>query len=112
MRELSSCRWVDNRHNVICIGKTGCGKSYLGAALAHAACRHGHSTLYTPVPRLMHQLAIARADGSYSRLLARIAKHTAVDGAVFLHLFVHRGTPYPFEAKSDGLADFMARPLL
>jgi DNA replication protein DnaC len=74
VRELSTCHWVDNRHNVIGIGKTGCGKSYLAAALAHAACRHGHSTLYTRVPRLVQQLAIARADGSYARVLARIAK--------------------------------------
>lgn len=74
VRDLSTCRWVDHRHNVICVGKTGCGKSYLGAALAEAACRHGHSTLYTRVPRLVQQLAIARADGSYTRLLARLAK--------------------------------------
>jgi len=74
VRDLSKCRWVDNRHNVICVGKTGCGKSYLGAALAQAACRHGHRTLYTRVPRLVQELAIARADGSYPRLLARLAR--------------------------------------
>jgi len=56
------------------LGKTGCGKTYLAAALAQAACRHGHRTLYTRVPRLVQQLAIARADGSYPRLLARLAK--------------------------------------
>lgn len=74
VRELSTCRWVDNHHNVICVGKTGCGKSYLAAALGQVACRHGHRTLYTRVPRLLQQLAIARADGTYARLLARLAK--------------------------------------
>jgi len=74
VRELSTCRWVQNNHNVICIGKTGCGKSYLAAALAQAACRHGFRTLYTRVPRLLQELAIARADGSYTRVLARLAK--------------------------------------
>jgi DNA replication protein DnaC len=73
VRDLSTCRWVDNRHNVICVGKTGCGKSYLAVALAQAACRHGHRTLYTRVPRLVQELAIARADGTYPRLLARLA---------------------------------------
>jgi DNA replication protein DnaC len=74
VRELSDCRWVGNRHNVICVGKTGCGKSYLAAALAQASCRHGFRALYTRVPRLLQELAIARADGSYSRVLARLAK--------------------------------------
>ena len=70
---LSACRWIDNNHNVICIGKTGCGKSYMASALAHAACRRGFRTLYARVPRLLQELAIARADGTYARVLARIA---------------------------------------
>lgn len=74
LRELATCGWIDHRHNVICIGKTGCGKSYLAAALAQAACRRGHSTLYSRVPRLVEEIAIARADGSYPRMMARLAK--------------------------------------
>jgi DNA replication protein DnaC len=74
IRELATCKWIEHHHNVICVGKTGCGKSYLAAALAQAACRRGYSTLYSRVPRLVEEIAIARADGSYSRLLARLAK--------------------------------------
>ncbi len=74
VRDLQKCRWVTNRHNIICVGKTGSGKSYVAAALAQAACRHGFRTLYTRVPRLLQQLAIARADGTYPRLLTRLAK--------------------------------------
>ena len=74
VRDLATCRWIENRHNVICVGKTGCGKSYLAAALAQAACRRGFRTLYSRVPRLLQQLAIARADGTYARVLARLAK--------------------------------------
>jgi DNA replication protein DnaC len=74
IRELATCRWIENRHNVICVGKTGCGKTYLAAALAQAACRHGYRALYTRIPRLLQELAIARADGTYTRLLTRIAK--------------------------------------
>jgi len=74
VRDLSKCRWVTNKNNVICVGKTGCGKSYFAAALAQAACRHGFRSLYTRVPRLLQELAIARADGTYSRVLARLAK--------------------------------------
>lgn len=74
IRELSTCRWIEHHHNVICIGKTGCGKSYLAAALAQAACRNGLRTLYSRVPRLLEEIAIARADGTLVRTLARLAK--------------------------------------
>jgi DNA replication protein DnaC len=74
IRELETCRWINDKLNVLIIGKTGCGKTYLGAALAQAACRAGRRALCIRVPRLVHDLAMARADGSYTRALARLAK--------------------------------------
>ena len=74
MRDLATCQWIRKKHNVIVVGKTGVGKSYLGAALAQAACRKGLRALCTRVPRLVHELAIARADGTYTTMLARLAK--------------------------------------
>jgi DNA replication protein DnaC len=74
MRSLGTCGWVRAKQNVIVIGMTGTGKSYVGAALAEAACRHGFRALRTRVPRLLGELAIARADGSYAATLTRLAK--------------------------------------
>jgi DNA replication protein DnaC len=74
VRGLSSCQWVRSKQNVIVIGRTGVGKSYLGSALAQAACRNGFRALCTRVPRLLHELAIARADGTYVTVLNRIAQ--------------------------------------
>jgi DNA replication protein DnaC len=74
MRAFGSCGWVRARQNVIVIGMTGTGKSYLGAALAEAACRRGYRALRTRVPRLLGELAVARADGSYTATLSRLAK--------------------------------------
>ncbi len=74
IRDLATCRWINDKLNVIVVGKTGCGKTYLGAAFAQAACRAGRRALCTRVPRLVHELAIARADGSYTRVLAKLAK--------------------------------------
>jgi DNA replication protein DnaC len=74
VRALGTGQWVRAKQNVIVIGMTGTGKSYLGAALAESACRHGFRALRTRVPRLLGELAIARADGSYLARLSRLAK--------------------------------------
>ena len=70
VRSLATCQWVRAKQNVIAIGATGVGKTFLGAALAQAACRNGFRALCTRVPRLVHELAIARADGTYAAMLA------------------------------------------
>jgi DNA replication protein DnaC len=71
---LATCEWIRNRHNVIITGPTGIGKSFLAEAFAHKACREGFTAIYYRCPRLFRELAIARGDGSYLKLLARIAK--------------------------------------
>ena len=74
MRELTSCRWVPARRNLILTGATGLGKTWLACAFAHKACREGFSAVYTRVPRLIEELSVARADGSYLRVLAALAR--------------------------------------
>ncbi len=74
VRTLATCQWVRGKQNVIAVGKTGVGKSYFAAALAHAACRQGYRALCIRAPRLVHQLAIARADGSYAKFLDHLAR--------------------------------------
>ena len=53
----------------------------MGAALAQAACRNGMRALCARVPRLLHELGIARADGSYTAALARLAKLDVLRGS-------------------------------
>jgi DNA replication protein DnaC len=74
LRELSSCQWVRSHHNLLLLGATGVGKSFLASALAQAAIRQGFRALFVRVPRLLEQLAIARASADYSAMLARLAK--------------------------------------
>jgi len=71
---LAESRWVQNHHSILIVGPTGCGTTYLGCALAHAAIRHGHSALYLRGPRMLDDLTIARADGRLARLLAGWAR--------------------------------------
>jgi len=74
LRQLGSCTWIHEHLNVVLTGKTGVGKSYLACALGQIACRKGYRVLYRRVPRLLDELALARAEGSSVKLLARLAK--------------------------------------
>lgn len=74
MLDLYTCRWVKARRNVIFTGPTGLGKSWLACALADKACREGYTSYYARVPTFLHELALARADGSYLKQLASLAK--------------------------------------
>lgn len=74
VRAFATCQWVRGKQNVIAVGPTGVGKSFIGAALAQAACRNGYRALCTRVPRLLHELAIARGDGTYIATLQRLAQ--------------------------------------
>lgn len=74
LRQLATCRWVAAHQNVLITGATGVGKSFVACALAHQACRQGYRALYRRASRLFHELALARADGTYVRLLAKVAR--------------------------------------
>jgi DNA replication protein DnaC len=74
VRGLATCRWVQEHQNVIVTGATGTGKTYLACALAQQACRKGYRALYRRASRLFEELGLARADGSYSRLLGKLAR--------------------------------------
>jgi DNA replication protein DnaC len=71
---LATSDWVLSHQNVIIIGLTGVGKSYLACALAQKACRDGFSAAYFRASRLFQELALAKADGRYATLLATIAR--------------------------------------
>ncbi len=71
---LSGCQWIKEHLNVLVVGATGTGKSYLACALAHRACLEGYSALYVRASRLFGELAVARGDGRYSKMLRGLAK--------------------------------------
>ena len=71
---LGACAWIAERHNLLLIGPTGIGKSFLACAFAERACRRGFTACYVRMPPLLHALAVSRGDGTYARLLTRLAK--------------------------------------
>jgi len=74
MRTLATSDWVRHTHNILLIGPTGIGKTWLGCALAQKACRDGFSVLHKKMAELFRELAVAHVDGSIGRLLLKLAR--------------------------------------
>jgi len=73
-QKLAAGDWIDVPQNLIIEGPTGVGKSWLACALGHKACRDNRSVLYQRVPRLFPDLALARGDGRYPRLMRALGR--------------------------------------
>jgi DNA replication protein DnaC len=74
IRTLASSEWARQHQNVLLIGPTGIGKTWLGCALAQKACRDGFTILHKRSCELFRDLAVAHVDGSFGRLLTKLAR--------------------------------------
>ncbi len=72
--ELAQGAWIANHLNIIILGATGAGKSFLSAALGRSACQAEFTVRYYRTSRLLQQLTLAQADGSYPKLLRTLAR--------------------------------------
>jgi DNA replication protein DnaC len=72
--ELAQGSWIDKALNILILGATGTGKSFLASALGVACCRLGYSVRYVRTPRLLHSLAHSRQDGTYLNFLRTLNK--------------------------------------
>lgn len=73
-QSLLSCAWIRAHEGILICGPTGVGKSFLASALAQKACRENHSVLYQRVPKLFTELALARGDGRYARMMRSLCR--------------------------------------
>ncbi len=71
---LAQGEWIDRGQNLLITGPCGSGKTYLACALGHNACLQGYSVRYYRLSRLLLEMTQAKADGSYQKLLVRLAK--------------------------------------
>lgn len=71
---LGTGAWIRDHQNLLITGPTGIGKSWLASAFVQSACRHGFTATYVRTPRLVHELAVSRGDGTYAQRLAKLAK--------------------------------------
>ena len=72
--QLAQGEWINQHLNILVLGPTGVGKSFLACALAHSACRHNFTVRYQRTSRLLQLITLAHADGSYAKLLNTFAR--------------------------------------
>lgn len=93
VKELMNCRFVEEKRNVLCLGRPGLGKTRIAKALTHAACITGYSTLCVTAADMIEDLHASHADGTFKRALRRYAKPQVL----LLDEFGHTGS---FDAKA------------
>ena len=71
---LASCAYIREAHNVILLGATGAGKTYLACALGNAACREFYTVRYIRLPDLLVELSVARSEGTYREYMKKLKK--------------------------------------
>ena len=72
--QLATGQWIREGLNLLIVGPTGVGKTWIACALAQQACRQGYTTRYLRTPRLFEELQIAHADGRFPKLMTSYAK--------------------------------------
>jgi DNA replication protein DnaC len=71
---LTQCQWIKARQNILIVGPTGTGKTFLACALAHKACLTGYTSRYYRLPRLLADMQLSKGDGRYAQLMKELAK--------------------------------------
>lgn len=72
--ELAQAIWISQHLNLLVLGATGVGKTFLACALGRAACQAEFNVRYERTSRLLQALEFAQADGSYPQLLRALAR--------------------------------------
>ena len=93
---LASCSYIQEARNVIILGATGAGMTYLACAFGMAASRGFYSVRYIRLPDLLAEISVARTNGTYRDYMKRLRKEKC--------LFWTSGCSPPSKRQSPGCA--------
>lgn len=71
IKELCECRFVEEKRNILCLGKPGLGKTRIARTVARAACLAGYSVLMVNTAKMLEDIHGSKADGTYVRTMKR-----------------------------------------
>ena len=101
VKELLNCRFVEERRNILCLGKPGLGKTRVAKAITHAACLAGYSTLCVVTAEMLEDLHASQADRTFQRALRRYVKPQVLQLEEFAYEpFDLKATTYLFRVVS------------
>jgi DNA replication protein DnaC len=104
IERLAACRWIDRTNNLVILGKSSVGKSYLAQALVNAACRRDYTARYFRLDDLANQLAVYQRHDAQ-----RLAFLTGVHTCELLVLDDFLTTPITGETAAELLNILAAR---
>ena len=74
VKQLKTLNFYQAKENLIFIGGTGAGKSFLAQAIGHEACSQCIETFFISVNRLFKEIEVAEASGTYLNYLGKLAR--------------------------------------
>ena len=74
VKELLTCRFVEEKRNLILVGRPSLGKTTVAKAVGHAACQKLYSVYCAGMSELLGDLYAAKADGSYRKVFRRVTQ--------------------------------------
>lgn len=101
VKELCNCQFVEEHRNILCLGKSGLGKTRIAKILAHSACLAGYSVLFVNTASMLEDLHGSLADGTYKRVMRRYTKPQLLVADEFgVEPFDPKATKYLFRLVS------------
>lgn len=76
LQELAGNQYIEQGINVLIVGATGSGKTYISNALGVNACQSGYKTRYIRLPELYSEFEAARLQGRYQQMLKQYQKYS------------------------------------
>ena len=110
---LATCEYINEHHNILLLGATGCGKTYIACALGMAAVRNFLTVRYVRFPELLTELAIARGNGTYRKVIQQYKIRTNgitlqliksfQNRSIVAMLSISRHIPDPIKTRNVGI---------
>lgn len=72
--QLASCEYLEKARNIVLMGATGTGKSYLACALGLEACKRSYSVRFIRMPELLEEIYWAKEEGKMPKLYKDLDK--------------------------------------